>query len=762
MLKKLLHSFFRKGNKTSKVTSQIIDSGYWDEPYYLSQISDFSVTEALEHYLEIGWKEGKNPSQRFDTRRYLQDNPDVAQGGVNPLKHYVLYGQYERRNVQEVKKSPPACLPTKNWFLQHSFIPKLQLSKPVDLIIPVYNGFEYLQPLFESIRLNTSIDYRILLCDDSSPDERVWKFLKKLKEDDTDERIVLLKNKQNLGFVHTVNRLASLAENHFVIVNTDIEVPPYWLERLMYPIVSMPNVATTTPFTNAGTICSFPNYLEDNEMVDGKSVEEVDAVFQYVNFEKTFIEIPTGVGFCMGVNKNVVDEIGMFDPIFGKGYGEENDFCQRAIKAGYRNLHVTNLFVYHKHGGSFNSKEKKQLVKKNLKLVESRYPSYLDEVDTIISENKLEMLRAILYFKLRSQYTQTVAIIDHELGGGSNSYRDEKINTYLSIGSIVCVVKNIIDYNENYLICTFLDQSESFECIVDSYQILFELLGQLSIDKLFLNSLVSFPDFNLLLQYILNYISKHNIDLIIPLHDYYPLCPNYTLLYQEQYYCELPDDTAICRNCLRYMHKKEEFPSRIQTYNIEEWRSIWQRLLHESCHIVCFSKASKEIFIKVYPELQEKIKIEPHNIKGKYSYIYENKKNQKKIIGVIGGINIAKGAKVIESLVKYIERNHIDAKVVLIGEVSQKIDSEIFVKTGKFTPETLPDLIKAYEISEFLLPSIWPETFSYVTDEIMQMGYPITVFDIGAPAERVKHYEKGRVIKISELYSSLFWNNINA
>ena len=67
------------------------------------------------------------------------------------------------------------------------------------------------------------------------------------------------------------------------------------------------------------------------------------------------IELPTGVGFCMALNRNVLKKIGFLDEqTFGKGYGEENDWCMRAYKAGYKNVLIPNLFVYHKHGMSFN------------------------------------------------------------------------------------------------------------------------------------------------------------------------------------------------------------------------------------------------------------------------------------------------------------------------------------------------------------------------------------------------------------------------
>ena len=61
------------------------------------------------------------------------------------------------------------------------------------------------------------------------------------------------------------------------------------------------------------------------------------------------------------MSKNAIEKVGVLDAdSFGMGYGEENDWCQRAILAGYRNVQVENLFVYHKHGGSFLSEDKKR------------------------------------------------------------------------------------------------------------------------------------------------------------------------------------------------------------------------------------------------------------------------------------------------------------------------------------------------------------------------------------------------------------------
>jgi glycosyltransferase involved in cell wall biosynthesis len=124
----------------------------------------------------------------------------------------------------------------------------------------------------------------------------------------------------------------------------------------------------------------------------------------------------------------------------------------------------------------------------------------------------------------------------------------------------------------------------------------------------------------------------------------------------------------------------------------------------------------------------------------------------------LGGINEAKGATIVKNLVAYIDENKLNAKVVLIGEISIPISSKSFEITGRYDKKNLPNIVKQFNITKFFIPSIWPETFSYTADEIMQMGYPLIVFDLGAPAERVRNYELGMVIEMDKINEVLFGN----
>lgn len=59
-----------------------------------------SKLSAEEHYLTIGFKEGKNPSHKFNNNFYLNTYPDIKSCGMNPLIHYERYGRKEHRIIK--------------------------------------------------------------------------------------------------------------------------------------------------------------------------------------------------------------------------------------------------------------------------------------------------------------------------------------------------------------------------------------------------------------------------------------------------------------------------------------------------------------------------------------------------------------------------------------------------------------------------------------------------------------------------------------
>ncbi len=76
--------------------------GEFDPAYYLAANQDVQLAgvDPLEHFLEHGWREGRNPNVEFSVKSYLSANPDVAEAGVNPFIHYLTHGRLEKRPVR--------------------------------------------------------------------------------------------------------------------------------------------------------------------------------------------------------------------------------------------------------------------------------------------------------------------------------------------------------------------------------------------------------------------------------------------------------------------------------------------------------------------------------------------------------------------------------------------------------------------------------------------------------------------------------------
>ena len=144
-------------------------------------------------------------------------------------------------------------------------------------------------------------------------------------------------------------------DRDIVLLNADTAVPPGWLDRLRQAAYSNEWIGTVTPFSNNATLCSYPLPQLANGLPQGHDVASLDAAFQAAN-PGLRLDLPTAVGFCMYIRRDCLEMVGSFDERhFGRGYGEETDFCMRAAKRGWRNVVAADVFVYHEGGGSFGT-----------------------------------------------------------------------------------------------------------------------------------------------------------------------------------------------------------------------------------------------------------------------------------------------------------------------------------------------------------------------------------------------------------------------
>lgn len=662
---------------------------------------------------------------------------------------YTLRRTKEKLRERRGKAAPPSEVKRLGYI--SGFDMERMLSEQVDIVVPIYNGYEHLEPLLGSLE-QTKMPYRLILIDDHSTDERIQSFLKEYARGK--KNVLLLKNDKNLGFTRSVNRGLQCAKGHVALVNTDVRVPPMWLERLMLPIVAGENVASATPFTNSGTICSFPNFCQDNPLFLGMEPAEIDKAFQTI--QPPYHIIPTGVGFCMGLNRKAVQAVGLLDAdSFGRGYGEENDWCRRAAEAGFVNVQVENLFVYHKHGGSFPSEEKQRLCQEHYRILLKKHPDYDRLVAEYCAQDPCAGIREDVKERLLrgGEDLDTVLVFNHSWGGGATDYLVRERKRLLREDKRVICVEYRPEEGAFQVTSSYREASGTTTIPGDFAGLCDALDGR--VDEIWGNELVSYPDLYDVLAELPRLARRKGAKLRYFLHDYFALCPTVNLLTPEDRYCALPA-LAECEECLRKNPRYQELHCSERRSGMAVWRSNWQIFLGQCDEVRTFSEASKRLLRQAYPELPEsKITVRPHSIDYLPRLDGKEKWTETFNVGVVGAIHKQKGLSVLEDMARLAQERDLPVKFVVLGTTHPPISKKLCVETGAYQRNALPRLVLENDIDLALIPSIWPETFSYTTQEMMDMGLPIACFDLGAPAERVKRYDKGMVLPRIDAPSAL-------
>jgi GT2 family glycosyltransferase len=267
---------------------------------------------------------------------------------------------------------------------------------PIRVIVPVHDGWDVLEACLASLRRTVRAPHRVELVDDASPDPRVRPMLASVVARDPD-RFALYVQDENLGFVATVNAAMARTRDDVVLLNSDTVTTDGWLDRIDACRRSDPRIATATPFSNNAEICAIPDFCAPNPMPP-----DPDAVARACRAAgpPEYPELPTGVGFCLYVRRAALDAIGDFDAAtFGRGYGEENDFCRRAARHGWRNVLCDDAYVAHVGNVSFGALGHAP-GGTNAARLSARYPDYNRLVADFIAADPLRARREAILARL--------------------------------------------------------------------------------------------------------------------------------------------------------------------------------------------------------------------------------------------------------------------------------------------------------------------------------------------------------------------------
>jgi GT2 family glycosyltransferase len=192
---------------------------------------------------------------------------------------------------------------------------------------------------------------------------------------------------RNLGIPRNMNlgmlRAVDAGYDAVILLNADTIVPANLIPTLLRPLVEGPLISSATAWSNNSSVYSIPMHDPDHlaekpELVDWLS-ECVDE-----EFDGETITIPSGVGFCMAMPTRVIQDVGLMDPVFGRGYSEEIDWCLRSHTLSYRSVMAPSCFVY--HAGSGITKVEgilgngDRIMHAHQAIIDDRYPLYRSQL----------------------------------------------------------------------------------------------------------------------------------------------------------------------------------------------------------------------------------------------------------------------------------------------------------------------------------------------------------------------------------------------
>ncbi|GAA4419015.1 methyltransferase domain-containing protein [Acidovorax lacteus] len=617
----------------------------------------------------------------------------------------------------------------------------MPLSDVVDVIVPVYRGLADTQLCVESV-LSAPVRqrYRLIVINDASPEPAVTQWLRNKAAQEP--RITLLENEQNLGFVGTVNRGMRYATAHdVVLLNSDTEVANDWLDRLRKAAYRHARVGTVTPFSSNATICSYPVFCAANPLPPGQTTASLDALFAQANPDQA-IDVPTGVGFCMYIRRDCLDAVGFFDEEhFGKGYGEENDFCQRAQTAGWRNLHALDTYVLHTGGVSFGESKspREQAAMETLRRL---HPGYEAQVMSFVAQDPALPARLAVEWLLATEQGRlpVVLAVNHDRGGGTQRHVLELAQTladhvtFLSLkpaGSHHVVLQLVEpDRRSNSPAASLAALSDRWRAVFDlntDQDRLVRLLQTLGVVHVHIHHLVGHHDF------AWNLPQRLGVGYDFTAHDFYSFCTNITLTGAHNRY-----EVDVQGECCGGAHPPS-LPAVVE--KIEAWRIRNRVFLEGARYVLTPSLDTAQRMLQAFPTAR--VRCAPHTDLDAGACPAPRPSGRLPLrplrVVVIGALSIIKGAEVLEATAAQAHRAGVPVEFHLIGFGYRHLQTRGSALTvhGEYDEADLPALLQRIAPDVAWFPALWPETYSYTLSAALQEGLPVVVPNLGAFVERV-------------------------
>lgn len=594
----------------------------------------------------------------------------------------------------------------------------------IDIIIPVYKNLAVTRACIDSV-LASDLPARthIVVIEDASPDSDLKEYCALLAQQG---RVQVIHHESNKGFVASVNEGMQLNTTHdVVLLNSDTEVVNDWLQRLQAAAYSSPKVATVTPFSNNASICSYPNFCQSNSLPTDLELAELDQVFARANAGQRLL-LPTAVGFCMFIRRDALVTLGYFDTeAFGRGYGEENDFCLRASSQGWQNLLAADVFVYH-HGSVSFGEDRHPLMRAAEARLALRYPEYSQLVTEFIIHDSVLPFRSAATDEIRrmalEEFLNTdkprLLFITHSWGGGVEQHITDLLKS-LQGKAHVMILRGMGRGRLEVQLAGLTRQWQSWTCgdFEGQFDQWLNALQALDFARVHLHHVHGWS------PAVLKLISGLNLPFDVTLHDYYCVSRCYHLSPLAEY------DRAQVQEA--QAAAEDQWP----TTDVE-WQNQFLPLLQNAARVIAPSQDVAQRVGAVFPEVAIQVQPHPEESFASPSIIK---------VALLGALSPAKGLELLRRVAASALANKAPVSFRIIGHSAEPLPEKISA-TGSYAPHELSELIALERPDVIWLPSQVHETFGYTLSAALASGKPIVASAVGAFVERLRGIPQAQLL----------------